>query len=412
MGNTIIEVENISKYYRLGKSGSGRLREDISAWWNGLTKSNDGNEANDNGIWALKNINFNLQEGEVLGIIGNNGAGKSTLLKIISRITSPTTGSIMGNGRIASLLEVGTGFHHELSGRENIYLNGNILGMKKKEIDQRFDEIVDFSGVEKFIDTPVKRYSSGMYTRLAFAVAAHMEPEILIVDEVLAVGDASFQQKCLGKMKEVSRQQGRTILFVSHNMAAIQNLCNRALLLHKGEIAEIGQPDVVVGNYLKKEKAMDFEQCYDTLETAPGNEAIRIKKVMVKPMLLAAQQVIDIRTPLKILFEFWHLDKTPGSLIVGVHLFSITGEFIFDVCSEAVLNTNGLMEGECVIPGHFLNDGAYYISLVFVKNTTQRLYYHEACLQFDVEDYRKDTAWFGKWHGVVRPGFPVTLRLK
>ncbi len=412
MGNSIIAVQNISKYYRLGKSGSGRLREDFSAWWNGLVKSNAGNEANDNGIWALRNVSFNVREGEVLGIIGNNGAGKSTLLKIISRITSPTAGTIMGNGRLASLLEVGTGFHQELSGRENIYLNGNILGMKKKEIDQRFDEIVDFSGVEKFIDTPVKRYSSGMYTRLAFAVAAHMEPEILIVDEVLAVGDASFQQKCLGKMKEVSTQQGRTILFVSHNMAAIQNLCDRAMLLHGGEITDIGNPDAVVGNYLKKEKAMDFEQCFDLLESAPGNKAIRIKKVMMKPMLLPSQQVIDIRTPLKILFEFWHLDETPGSLIVGVHLFSITGEFIFDVCSDAVMNTNGLMEGECVIPGQFLNDGAYYISLVFVKNSTDRLYYHEACLQFDVEDYRKDTAWFGKWHGVVRPDFPVTLRLK
>ena len=412
MENSIIEVENISKYYRLGKSSSGRLREDISTWWKGNKNAERPNGDHGTGIWALKNVNFSVQEGEVLGIIGNNGAGKSTLLKIISRITSPTAGTIMGNGRIASLLEVGTGFHQELSGRENIYLNGSILGMRKKEIDQRFDEIVDFSGLEKFIDTPVKRYSSGMYTRLAFAVAAHMEPEILIVDEVLAVGDASFQQKCLGKMKEVSRQQGRTILFVSHNMAAIQNLCNRAMLLHGGEISDIGKPDEVVGNYLKKEKAMDFEQCFGSLEIAPGNMAIRIKKVMIKPLLLLAQQVMDIRTPLKILFEFWHLDETPGSLIVGVHLFSITGEFIFDVCSEAVMDTNGLLEGECVIPGHFLNNGAYYISLVFVKNTTQRLYYHEACLQFDVEDYRKDTAWFGKWHGVVRPAFPVILRAK
>lgn len=412
MAKTIIEVENISKYYRLGKSGSGRLREDLTAWWKVLGKPSATDENESKGIWALSNINFCVEEGEVLGIIGNNGAGKSTLLKVISRITLPTTGTIRGNGRIASLLEVGTGFHQELSGRENIYLNGNILGMKKKEIDQRFDEIVDFSGVEKFIDTPVKRYSSGMYTRLAFAVAAHMDPEILIVDEVLSVGDASFQQKCMGKMKQVSTQQGRTILFVSHNMAAIQNLCKHTLSLHHGQITEIGQPDTVVGNYLKKEKAMDFEQSYDSIETAPGNESIRIKKVIVKPMLLPGQQVIDIRTPLKILFEFWHQDKAPGSIIIGIHLFSITGEFIFDVCSEGVQNANGLLEGECIIPGNFLNDGTYFISLVFVKNTTQRMYYHEACLQFDVEDYRKDTAWFGKWHGVVRPGFPVTLRLK
>ncbi|MEP6846746.1 MAG: ABC transporter ATP-binding protein, partial [Panacibacter sp.] len=357
-------------------------------------------------------ISFDVKQGEVLGIIGKNGAGKSTLLKILARTTAPTKGEVKIKGRVASLLEVGTGFHNELSGRENIYLNGSILGMKKKEIDSHFEEIVEFSGVAKFIDTPVKRYSSGMYTRLAFAVAAHMNPEILIVDEVLAVGDASFQQKCLGKMKEVSRQQGKTILFVSHNMAAIQNLCNRAVSLHQGQVSEIGAPETVVNNYLKKEKALELEQAFESIEAAPGNDAIRVKKVKLLPDFLPGQQVIDIRTPLKLSFEFWHLDKAPGSLIAGIHLFSITGEFIFDICSEGIFNSNGLLEGHCTIPGNFLNDGSYFISLVFVKNTTQRLYYHEACLQFDVEDYRKDTAWFGKWHGVVRPGFPVSLRIQ
>ncbi|RYG26969.1 MAG: ABC transporter ATP-binding protein, partial [Chitinophagaceae bacterium] len=226
MSNIAINIQGISKYYRLGKTGSGRFREDFRNWVSRSRIPND--ESFNQGIWALKNIDLQIAEGEVMGFVGNNGAGKSTLLKIISRITAPTKGSVIGRGRIASLLEVGTGFHGELTGRENIFLNGNILGMKKKEIESRFEEIVDFSGVEKFIDTPVKRYSSGMYTRLAFAVAAHLEPEILIVDEVLAVGDAAFQRKCMGKMKEAAQQKGKTVLFVSHNMQALQNLCNRA----------------------------------------------------------------------------------------------------------------------------------------------------------------------------------------
>ena len=408
MSNTVISVENISKYYRLGKTGSGRMREDLRNWVNGFSKKNA--SPADNGIWALKDINLEIREGEVVGFVGNNGAGKSTLLKIICRITAPNTGSITGRGRIASLLEVGTGFHGELTGRENIYLNGSILGMQKKEITARFDEIVDFSGVEEFIDTPVKRYSSGMYTRLAFAVAAHLDPEILIVDEVLAVGDAAFQRKCLGKMKEAASQKGKTVLFVSHNMQALQNLCTRAVSLHKGQIAGIGLPEKVIGDYLKKEKQAETFQRFDDIATAPGNDAIRIKSVGLTPLFLPGQQVIDIRTPLHIQFQFWHTDMEAGSLIAGVHLFDMTGNFIFDICSEGLQNTNGLIAGSCIIPGNFLNDAAYYISLVFVKNTTQRLFYYEACLQFDVEDYRKNTAWFGKWHGVVRPDFPVQLR--
>jgi lipopolysaccharide transport system ATP-binding protein len=361
---------------------------------------------------ALKDVSFEVAQGEVLGLIGNNGAGKSTLLKIISRITSPSSGTVMGNGRVASLLEVGTGFHGELTGRENIFLNGSILGMKKKEIEERFDEIVDFSGVEKFIDTPVKRYSSGMYTRLAFAVAAHMEPEILIVDEVLAVGDAEFQRKCLSKMKEVSTQEGKTVLFVSHNMQALKNLCHRAITLHEGSIVDMGHPEQVIGNYLKKEKQLTTSLHFSDVTAAPGNEAIRINSVELNAALLPGQAVADIRTPLNISFAFWHLDPSPGNLIVGVHLFSIAGEFIFDICSDGSLTTTGLIKGSCTIPGNFLNDGSYYISLVFVKNTTRRLFYYESCLSFDVEDYRANTAWYGKWHGSVRPNFPVTLQLK
>jgi lipopolysaccharide transport system ATP-binding protein len=411
----MIRAENVSKYYNLGKLGSGRLREDFKHWWDRSFKNSRNHfseEETRNHIWALKDVNFEVAEGEVLGFVGNNGAGKSTLLKIISRITAPSSGIILGNGRVASLLEVGTGFHGELTGRENIFLNGHILGMKKKEIADRFDEIIDFSGVEKFIDTPVKRYSSGMYMRLAFAVAAHMDPEILIVDEVLAVGDAAFQRKCIGKMKEISSQKGKTVLFVSHHMQALQNLCHRVIVLHKGEITDMGAPEAVIGNYLKKEKRITSFQEYDTISAAPGNDHIRIRKVALVPEYVNDQQLIDIRTPLSIHFECWYSGFTSGGLIAGVHLFNMRGECIFDVCSEEAILPGGLITGRCNIPGNFLNDGAYYISLVFVKDTTQRLFYFEACLSFDVEDYRRNTAWYGKWQGYVRPAFPVTLTTK
>lgn len=240
----VIKVEHLSKYYRLGVIGGGTLREDLNRWWalrrgkpDPLLKIGEENHGNrkDGQIWALKDINFEVSEGEILGIIGGNGAGKSTLLKILSRITAPTSGSAKIKGRVASLLEVGTGFHPELTGRENIYLNGTILGMSRKEVSRKLEEIVDFAGMDKFIDTPVKRYSSGMTVRLAFAVAAHLEPEILIVDEVLAVGDAAFQKKCIGKMSDVA-QGGRTVLFVSHNMAAVESLCQRGIVLREGQI--------------------------------------------------------------------------------------------------------------------------------------------------------------------------------
>lgn len=246
---TVIKVENLSKQYRLGNVGLGSLGADVNRWWHTRVLGNEdpylkiGEEnnreviGNSEYVWALRDINFEVQQGEVLGIIGRNGAGKSTLLKILSRTTGPTTGSIKIKGRVASLLEVGTGFHPELTGRENIFLNGAILGMTKQEIRRKLDEIIAFAGVERYVDTPVKRYSSGMYVRLAFAVAAHLEPEILIVDEVLAVGDAEFQKKAIGKMKDVSQGEGRTVLFVSHNMAAVQNLCNKAMYLRNGLIA-------------------------------------------------------------------------------------------------------------------------------------------------------------------------------
>jgi lipopolysaccharide transport system ATP-binding protein len=256
-----IKVENLSKAYQLGNFGTGTISRDLERFWARLRGKEDPllkiGEVNDRSIkgksdivWSLKDINFEIEQGDAVGIIGRNGAGKSTLLKILSRVTSPTTGSVKLKGRIASLLEVGTGFHPELSGRENIYLNGAILGMRKSEIKLKFDEIVNFSGVERYIDTPVKRYSSGMYVRLAFAVAAHLESEVLIIDEVLAVGDAEFQRKCLGKMGDVSRNEGRTVLFVSHNMASVQKLCSSAISLHNGTINAVGSSRSIITSYL------------------------------------------------------------------------------------------------------------------------------------------------------------------
>jgi lipopolysaccharide transport system ATP-binding protein len=264
MSDIAIKVENLSKAYQLGDFGTGTLSRDIDRWWAKVRGKEDPflkiGEANDRAIkgtsdivWSLKDINLEINEGDAIGIIGKNGAGKSTLLKVLSRITSPTQGNIKIKGRIASLLEVGTGFHPELTGRENIYLNGAILGMRKKEISRKFDEIVDFSGVERYIDTPVKRYSSGMYVRLAFAVAAYLESEILIVDEVLAVGDAQFQKKCLGKMNDVSKGEGRTVLFVSHQLNSITTLCNNCVLLQNGIIKEYGVTQKVITKYLQKE---------------------------------------------------------------------------------------------------------------------------------------------------------------
>ncbi len=266
--STVISVENLSKTYRLGQIGTGTLTNDLKVWWarkrglpNPLLKIGQADHGNLQGetLWALKDVNFKVERGEVLGIIGRNGAGKSTLLKILSRVTAPTSGKIKVKGRVASLLEVGTGFHPDLTGRENIYLNGAILGMRKEEVRRKFDEIVAFSEVEKFIDTPVKRYSSGMYVRLAFAVAAHLDPEILLVDEVLAVGDAEFQKKCLGKMGDVAKG-GRTVLFVSHNMAAVQQLCSSAALVSSGKLILLGSTQDVIEFYLSKSQKLNGEK--------------------------------------------------------------------------------------------------------------------------------------------------------
>ena len=292
MSETVIKVENITKFYQLGLINHGTLAKDLQGWWAKLRGKDDpnsrisltnsrNNDQNTDFIYALKDVSFDVKQGEVLGIIGANGAGKSTLLKILSRVTSPTSGCIKIKGRIGSLLEVGTGFHPELTGRENIYLNGAILGMRRHEIDKKLDEIIDFSGVEKFIDTPVKRYSSGMYVRLAFAVAAHLDPEILVVDEVLAVGDADFQKKCLGKMGDVSKKEGRTVLFVSHNMAAVRQLCTRGILLRNGELVFEGGTEDTVNEYLSADKIITCTDLSTRTEKREGNQLAKFIKLEI-----------------------------------------------------------------------------------------------------------------------------------
>lgn len=416
MGTPIIQAAHISKCYRLGTIGTGSLRQDLTQWWHRsvLRQKNvplfpDDNNGQPNHLWALKDVSFELQQGEAMGIIGSNGSGKSTLLKIISRIVKPTTGTIYGRGRISSLLEVGTGFHSELTGRENIFISGSILGMRKAEIQRKFDEIVAFSGVEQFIDTPVKRYSSGMYVRLAFAVAAHLEPDILIVDEVLAVGDAEFQKKCLGKMHDVSQKEGRTILFVSHSMQAITNLCDKAMWLQKGKLMNIGSSTEVVNKYISGVQQVQTDKHWPNEEDAPGNEWVTMQSVSLIPHRIAPDAPLDIRTPLTVKFKFRNL--VPGAMLnVNLVVYSYGGECIFDVPSMPIICKEGVVEGECNIPGDFFNDGAYYIDLLVVKDTTTVVFELKECLSFELEDYRGHIKWFGKWDGAVRPKFPFVIK--
>jgi lipopolysaccharide transport system ATP-binding protein len=302
---------------------------------------------------------------------------------------------------------VGTGFHPELSGRENIFLNGAILGMKRQDIKNQFDAIVDFAGVEKFLDTPVKRYSSGMYVRLGFAISAHLEPEILIVDEVLAVGDAEFQRKCLGKMKDASTS-GRTILFVSHNLTAVQGLCNKAMFMQKGQLIEMGETNQVLATYLSHVQKTALESWYLTPEEAPGNEAVKLKSIRLVPDFLDNQKHIDVRTPFKIQIEFWNMVED-AQLNISLHLNSLTGECIFNIGTPSKKFEKGIVTAECEIPGDYLNDGSYSISFMVVKDTSTLVYNFEEALIFEIGDYREGTSWYGKWPGYVRPkiDFPI-----
>lgn len=416
MNNVAIRAENLGKMYRIGEKQAGysTLRDTVvDIFFSPLRRARSllrGEAASDlkQEIWALRDVSFEIPRGEAVGIVGHNGAGKSTLLKILSRITEPTQGSADIFGRVGALLEVGTGFHPELTGRENLYLNGAILGMSRVEIDRKFDEIVSFAGVEQFIDTPVKHYSSGMGLRLGFAVAAHLEPEILVVDEVLAVGDAQFQKKSLGKMNDVANA-GRTVLFVSHNMAAVQNLCRTGIWLDKGRVADFGPIEQVVSNYVRKAFTEVLNQEWER-SLAPGNERIRIKSARVTTNVEDANQ-ITMTTPILLEFEYWNL--RPETLLnVSLHIHTSEGILLFN--TAPVHDTNwmtrrvpsGLIRSVCEIPGYLLNSGSYRITAFFVEDHQHVLYRADDILTFDVAEapeVRGAMMWFSKLPGVIHP---------
>jgi len=368
--SSVIQVENISKAYQIGEFTTGTLSQDIERWWLRMRGKEDRflmiGEENDrtvkgegNIVWSLKDIDFEIKQGEAVGIIGRNGAGKSTLLKILSRVTTPTTGSVKVKGRIASLLEVGTGFHPELTGRENIFLNGAILGMRKQEIKRKFDEIVNFSGVERYIDTPVKRYSSGMYVRLAFAVAAHLESEILIVDEVLAVGDAEFQKKCLGKMDAVSKGEGRTIIFVSHNMAAIKNLCNNVIILNQGKLYYNGNIDKGIRSYLDNQAGTGMVHYTNSnLQTVSGFEEIKIENIQGEVTNeFAFDEEVFISMKVKV-------DEAHLSSRIAIRFVDNMERIVFTIEKEVkvLINKQGMVYVRIKIPSKLLVPNKYMLT--------------------------------------------------
>ncbi len=371
--NTVIKVENISKQYRLGSVGTGSLAHDLNRTWQRIRGKEDPylkiGETNDRTqkgtseyVWALKDINFEVKQGEVMGIIGRNGAGKSTLLKILSRTTTPTTGSVKIKGRVASLLEVGTGFHPELSGRENIFLNGAILGMTRNEIKSKFDEIVDFAGVERYIDTPVKRYSSGMYVRLAFGVAAHLEPEILIVDEVLAVGDAEFQKKALGKMKDVSAKDGRTVLFVSHNMAAVKQLCTNGMIFENGKLVYVNDIQNTIGNYYSRQLSKNSGSYF-----REGNKKAEFLTFQILDDLQNERKDFLMGEDIFLKFSI-KFNKEIANLEIGLNVKNQNHEVMFHICNyddEFLIagRNDGIRNILVKIPTVTLTPGSYILDV-------------------------------------------------
>lgn len=370
---TSIKVENLSKIYRLGEIGTGTISRDLERWLAKIRGKEDPflkvGQTNDRSkkggsdiVYSLQDISFEIEQGDAVGIIGRNGAGKSTLLKILSRVTSPSKGKINIKGRVASLLEVGTGFHPELTGRENIFLNGAILGMRKKEIQHKLDEIIDFSGVERYIDTPVKRYSSGMYVRLAFAVAAHLESEILVVDEVLAVGDAEFQRKCLGKMGEVSKGDGRTVLFVSHNMAAVQSLCNKGIVLQHGKKLFDGSAVDAIASYQKSNHTSDVVVSKWTKENAPGDHRAKLLSAEAFP---TQGEFINFGSGVTLKFLV-QSNITNSLLDISFNVKNQEEVLMFhhgNYLTQANELKNGLYEMRVVIPANMLNEGLYSVDV-------------------------------------------------
>jgi lipopolysaccharide transport system ATP-binding protein len=415
----ILKAENISKQYRLGQVGTGTISHDLNRWWHQLLgkenpylKIGDTNDRSTKGtsdyVWALQDINFEVERGEVLGIIGKNGAGKSTLLKILSKVTAPTTGSIKSRGRIASLLEVGTGFHGEMTGRENIFLNGAILGMTKKEIASKLDEIIEFSGCERYIDTPVKRYSSGMTVRLAFAVAAFLEPEILVIDEVLAVGDAEFQKKAIGKMQDISKGEGRTVLFVSHNMAAVKSLCTKGIILENGKVVFEGEIENAVSYYLgggaEAINLKTFGKEYDLPifklnEISLHNLGRSSDTVLLENELIILNTKIDIKV------------NDAQRYHITYHLFNEMGEAMFSFSNAGSFSLKGGVNRiTCNFPASFFQSGQYFLSLFIVEDSKQPIFVENDIISFTVVDSGRELGtYMGREPGYIKPQFEWSI---
>ena len=420
---TAIEFEHVSKQYRLGLVSTKTLSHDIRRFWitNVLGKEDpylkigETNDRSTKGsseyVWALRDIDFKVEQGDVVGIIGKNGAGKSTLLKLLSRVTGPTTGTIRAHGRIGSLLEVGTGFHGEMTGRENIFMNGAILGMSRAEIQSKLDEIIDFSGCERYIDTPVKRYSSGMTVRLGFAVAAFLEPEILVVDEVLAVGDAEFQKKAIGQMKDVSQGQGRTVLFVSHNMASVKSLCNNGVLLENGMIKEIGPIDPIVSHYLRAGSEIDNHHIF---EKPLGRGGFEMLEIGVRPIGGTYTDVMRMNDDIEIVMRY-RLTKAMKKFWITLHMKNERGEKIFSTSGGDTYYTKQHEAGEyeqiCHIPKDFLNWGNYIIDLLAFN---QAPVLEELLVESDIVSFTLGNrpielgGWMGREPGDITPQFEYT----
>jgi len=403
MSDIAIKAENISKLYRLGEISTGTVSHDLNRWLAKIRGKEDPfarvGEVNDrtqkgssNFVWSLKDINFEVRRGESVGIVGKNGAGKSTLLKLLSRVTAPTSGSIQIRGRIASLLEVGTGFHPELTGKENIYLNGTILGMRKKEIDRKLDEIIDFSGVERYIDTPVKRYSSGMYVRLAFAVAAHLEPDILIIDEVLAVGDIEFQKKCLGKMQDVSVKEGRTVLFVSHNMAAISTLCQNVILLKNGMLKFSGKTEEGLAVYMN---SVDRTFSRTDLAGAIEGQDDDVLKFLDLELTQESGEGLQFvsNEEIKLTLKYRVKQRTLG-LRIGCDVISREADVVLfrtfhdDAASDQRVFEPGEYASELIINANLLKEGNYVVNIVIGIHNVRWLIHDEIKVNFSINNIR------------------------
>jgi lipopolysaccharide transport system ATP-binding protein len=411
----VLKVENLSKLYRLGEVGTGTISHDLNRWWARMRGKEDpyslvgqtndrSQKAESDYVWALKDINFEVEQGEILGIIGRNGAGKSTLLKILSQITSPTTGEIKTKGRIASLLEVGTGMHPEMTARENIYLNGAILGMTKKEIAAKFDEIIDFSGCTMYVDTPLKRFSSGMRVRLGFAVAAFLEPEILIVDEVLAVGDAEFQKKAIGKMKDISSGGGRTVLFVSHNMASVKSLCTRGIVLENGGLVFDGSTEEAVSFYLNRGAENNNTKLFgDNIH----NDTFHLHSIQLRNAdeqgegaPLTENNAIELHTKITVFNE-------PERYHITYHLYNEMGEALFSFGSAGnaslELGENNVI---CTFPADFFQAGQFFLSFYFVEDRKRSIFIEQDIMAFTViNGSREIGVYMGKEPGSIRPKF-------